>query len=386
MKQLTQRCLGRMGMINLVGSRIMALKLQVPVTFPKRHRFTTGSLFQYKVCVDTSNRSDPMSPLDQLTPMQRYLVHEFVEDYEDGLMSRRDMISRVLHITGGIGAAATVLTSLGVQSGGAQGATPAPPSEPQSPLTVAENDPRLFATDVTFSGADEAQIRAYQVSLIDLLGEPLPLVMICHENRGLTDHIRDVARRFAVEGYLALAIDLLSREGGTDQIEDPSEIPALLTEGDMNRHVADFQAAISHYQTSGEADLERIAMTGFCFGGGITWRAATQIPELKAAVAWYGPPPPLEDVPNIQAPVLGIYSDDPDDFANEGRDELVAALEEAGVTHQINVYPDTQHAFHNDTGQRYNEEQALAAWQDTLDWFSQHLTGDSATPMATPEG
>lgn len=327
-----------------------------------------------------------MSPMDQLSPMQRYLVHEFVEDYEDGLMSRRDMISRVLHITGGIGAAATVLTSLGVKSAGAQGATPAPPSEPQSPLTVPENDPRIFATNVTFAGADEAQIRAYQASPLDQLGQPLPLILVCHENRGLTEHIRDVTRRLAVEGYLALAIDLLSRQGGTDAIEDPSEIPALLTEGDMSRHVEDFQAAITHYQTSGEADLERIGMTGFCFGGGITWRAATQIPELKAAVAWYGPPPPLEDVPNIEAAVLGIYSDDPDDFANEGREELEAALQEAGVTYEIKVYPDTQHAFHNDTGQRYNEEQALAAWQDMLAWFDQYLTADSATPMATPEG
>ena len=329
-----------------------------------------------------------MSPLDSLTPMQRYLVHEFVEDYEDGIMSRRDMMSRILRITGSAAAAATVLTSLGVKSGGAQGSTPVPPSEPQSPLSVAENDERIFATNLTFKGADEAQVRGYQVVPLDKLGEPLPLVMVCHENRGLTEHIKDVTRRLAVEGYLAVAVDLLSREGGTDAIEDPSDIPALLTDGDMNRHVADFQALITHYGTSGEADMERIGMTGFCFGGGITWRTATQIPELKAAVAWYGPPPPLEDVPNIKAAVLGIYSDDPDDFANEGRDDLDAALREAGVTHEIKVYEGTQHAFHNDTGQRYNAEQAEVAWNDMLAWFEQHLVagGDSATPMATPAG
>ena len=102
-------------------------------------------------------------------------------------------------------------------------------------------------------------------------------------------------------------------------------------------------------------------------------RTATQAPELAAAAPYYGPPPPLEDVPNIQAAVLGVYSDDPDDFANEGLEELTAALEEAGVTFQINVYPDTQHAFHNDTGPRHNPEQAHAAWQDTLAWFAQHI-------------
>lgn len=327
-----------------------------------------------------------MSPLERLNPMQRYLVHEFVEDYEDGLLSRRDMMSRVLHITGSVTAAATVLTSLGVPAAGAQGSTPAPPDGPQSPVSVDASDARVFATNVTFTGADEANIQAYQAVPADRLGEQLPLVLVCHENRGLTDHIRDVTRRLAVEGYIALAIDLLSREGGTDAIADPSEIPAILTDGDPGRHVADFQAAIAHYAVSGEADLTRVGMTGFCFGGGITWRAATQIPELKAAVPWYGPPPPLEAVPNIRAAVLGIYSDDPDDFANEGRDDLVAALEEANITFQINVYPGTQHAFHNDTGQRYNQEQALAAWNDMLAWFGQFLASASATPMATPEG
>jgi carboxymethylenebutenolidase len=94
---------------------------------------------------------------------------------------------------------------------------------------------------------------------------------------------------------------------------------------------------------------------------------------LRAGVAFYGPPPPLEEVPNITAAMLGIYSDDPDDFANEGRDELDAALADAGTTYEIRVYPDTQHAFHNDTGQRYNPEQAEAAWVDTLTWLGNYL-------------
>jgi carboxymethylenebutenolidase len=324
--------------------------------------------------------------MERLNPMQRYLVHEFVEDYEDGLLSRRDMVSRVLHITGGVAAAATVLTALGVPAAGAQGATPAPPDGPQSPLSVPEDDPRVLAATVVFAGADDAQVSAYQAVPADTLGEALPLVLVCHENRGLTDHIRDVARRLAVEGYLACAIDLLSREGGTDAIADPSEIPAILTDGDPARHVADFQAAIAHYGVSGEVDMERIGMTGYCVGGGITWRAATQIAELRAAVPFYGSPPPLEDVPNIQAAVLSVYSDDPDDFANEGRDELEAALQEAGVTYQVNIYPGTQHAFHNDTGQRYNEEQAMAAWNDTLAWFAQYLVPEAATPAAIPAG
>jgi carboxymethylenebutenolidase len=198
-------------------------------------------------------------------------------------------------------------------------------------------------------------------------------VLICHENRGLTEHIRDVTRRWAVEGYYAVAVDLLSRNGGTAAITDAAEIPSLLTSGvDPARHVGDFQAAVTYLGGDASADLDRLAMTGFCFGGGITWRAATMMPELKAAAPFYGPPPPLDQVPNIKAAMLGIYSDDPNDFANEGRDELVAALEAAEVVHQINIYPNTQHAFHNDTGQRYNEEAALQAWADTVAWFAQY--------------
>ncbi|MGH2533827.1 MAG: dienelactone hydrolase family protein [Thermomicrobiales bacterium] len=326
----------------------------------------------------------------QLTDLQRYLVHEFVEDYQDGILSRRDMVRRILHITGGVAATATVLTSLGVtpatRAAYAQEVTPTGPSEPQSPLTVPADDARVIAEEITFPAEDGATIMACQARpsgeggatpeatmASPIAGGALPLVLICHENRGLTDHIRDVARRYAVEGYLACAVDLLSREGGTAAIADPSAIPGALTDADPTRHVGDFQSALTHYAGQAMADVARVAMTGYCFGGGITWRSSTQIAELKAAAPYYGPPPPLEDVPNIQAAVLGVYSDDPDDFANEGQADLQAALDAAGVTYQFNIYPDTQHAFHNDTGPRYNEEQALAAWNDTIAWFAQHV-------------
>jgi carboxymethylenebutenolidase len=323
----------------------------------------------------------------ELSQFETYLVHEFVEDYVDGIMSRRDMVRRVLHITGSAAATATILTQLGVKAASAQEGTPPPPPTPTGPrsqVSVAEDDPRVSAADIAFPGADGAEITAYQAMPSSGDG-PFPVVLICHENRGLTPHIRDVARRWAVEGYIAAALDLLSRNGGTAAIADPAEIPALLTEeAEPQRHVDDFKAAATYYGTQENADADRLGMTGFCFGGGITWRAATQMPELKGAAPYYGPPPPLDAVPNIRAAVLGVYSDDPDDFANEGRDELVAALEAAGVTFEIKVYKDTQHAFHNDTGARWNEEQALAAWSDTVAWFETYVKNASAeaTPIA----
>jgi carboxymethylenebutenolidase len=323
----------------------------------------------------------------ELSQFENYLVHEFVDDYVDGIMSRRDMMRRVLHIVGGVAATATILTQLGVKPASAQEGTPAPPPTPTGPrstVSVAEDDPAISASDISFAGADGAEIAAYQ-TIPSSGGGPFPVVLICHENRGLTDHIRGVTRRWAAQGYVAAAVDLLSREGGTASIADPAEIPALLTqEADPQRHVDDFKAAAAHYGTQEFADVSRLGMTGFCFGGGITWRAATQMPELRGAAPYYGPPPPLEDVPNIRAAVFGVYSDDPDDFANEGREELIAALEEAGVTFEIAVYPDTQHAFHNDTSPRWNEEQALAAWNDTVAWFETYVKNASgeATPTA----
>ncbi|HWK81204.1 MAG TPA: dienelactone hydrolase family protein [Thermomicrobiales bacterium] len=337
-------------------------------------------------------QSPPQPERPPLNQFQNYLVHEFVDDYNDGVMGRRDMMRRVLHITGGVAAAATTLTTLGVRAAdaGVERKVVRQGTAATSPISVPADDPRVVATDITFDSSG-VTITAYEARPSGTSGTPaatpisspeagpvavadggLPLILVCHENRGLTDHIRDVTRRLATNGYVAVAVDLVSRDGGT-AAHDESEIPSILSNGDPNRHVEDFRAALAHYGSVEGVDATRAGMVGFCFGGGITWRAVTQIAELKAGVPYYGPPPPLEDVPNIAAAVLGVYSSDPGDFANEGRDQLEAALESAGVTFRINVYPGTEHAFNNDTGPRYNEEQALAAWQDTLDWFSTYV-------------
>jgi carboxymethylenebutenolidase len=195
-------------------------------------------------------------------------------------------------------------------------------------------------------------------------------VLVCHENRGLTPHIRDVARRFAKEGYVALAIDLLAREGGTENI-DNDQRPGLLTGAGIDRHVGDFAAGFDYLQGLENVDGDRIAMTGYCFGGGVTWASATQLP-LQAAAPFYGPAPDLEAVPNIEAAMLGVYAED-DERINAGIEPLREALDAAGTTYQINIYPGVNHAFHNDTGERYNEEQALQAWEDTLAWFAENV-------------
>jgi carboxymethylenebutenolidase len=289
-------------------------------------------------------------------------------------MSRRDMMQRVLYITGGVASTAALLSALGVPSAAfAQPEVLESVPLGDSPLSVPPDDPTVSTRWVSFPNPDDgATIMAYEARPADASG-PLPVMLVCHRNQGVEPHIQDVARRWAKLGYIAAAVDLLSREGGTTGVADKAQIPSLLSNTDPNRHVSDFQAAAAYYGGVADADASRLAMNGFCFGGGITWRTAEAIPEMKAAAPFYGAPPPLDRVPKIGAAMLGVYSADPNDFANNNRDGLDAALSQAGVTHQMNVYPGTRHDFYNDTGQAYNEAQALAAWNDAVAWMQQFV-------------
>lgn len=350
--------------------------------------------------------------MTKLDTFQKYLVEEFYDDYREGLLSRRTFIRRLAFITGSMAATVATMSALGCVPAELPDPTePIPPPEPaaataavtepaatmaaatepaaaeptpaeaaatggqpepvpgaKSPLSVPEGDPDVQSGEVTLDSQGD-QIMVYLAR--PAAAGAYPGILVCHENRGLTPHIRDVARRFAKAGYVALAPDLLAREGGTANL-DRDQIPGLLTDAGPERHVADFQAALSYLQGMEEVNGELIGMTGFCFGGGITWRCATAMPELKAAVPFYGPAPELDQVPNIQAAVLGVYAE-LDERINAGIEPLEQALVEAGVTHELKVYPGVNHAFHNDTGERYDEAQATQAWQDMLAWFEEHL-------------
>jgi carboxymethylenebutenolidase len=175
---------------------------------------------------------------------------------------------------------------------------------------------------------------------------------------------------------MACGVDLVSRQGGTASITDPNQFSALLTGPNVNpdQFVSDFASAVTYYTSKPDlAQIDKIGMNGYCFGGGVVWRSTEQISQLKAAAPFYGAFPPLDQVNKIEAAVLGVYSSDPNDFANNMRDQLDQALTAANVTHKFNVYPGTMHAFHNDTGAAYNQEQALAAWRDMIAWFHQYL-------------
>jgi carboxymethylenebutenolidase len=298
---------------------------------------------------------------DAMNDLQRYLVEEAIEDFEEGRLPRRDALKMIAGITGA--AMAAQMLEARAQAKALSGYAPA-----KSQYSVPATDSSVLAKAVPFQGSD-GQLRGY-------IARPAkdgryPVVLVCHENRGLTPHIEDVARRLARAGYVGMAVDLLSREGGTAKHEYDA-IPGLLGKAAPERHVQDFASGLAYAKSQPFARADRVGMTGFCFGGGVTWRVAAGVPELRAAVPFYGLPVPAADVPKINAAVLAMYADR-DQRINANIPAIEEAMKKNGKTFRKIVYANSDHAFHNDTGERYNPVAAKAAWDETLDWFDKYL-------------
>lgn len=317
------------------------------------------------------------------TSLRNYILEEFIEDYEEGQIDRREALQRIASITGSAAIASAILAACATPES-SKTSPEKTESTAQQPSSTAKLDATVdLPPGVTVSPDDPAietgaaEVPAGDTALIGYLAKPtgdgpFPAVMVCHENRGLNEHIRDVARRLAKAGYVGIALDMLSRQGGTEAAGGASRAPGLLSNIPPQQFVNDFKAGLAFLQTYPSVAPDRIGMTGFCFGGGVTWRCATQIPELKAAVPFYGPNPPLADVPNIQAAVLAIYAEQ-DRRINAGIEAIESAMQENDKTFKKIIYPNANHAFHNDTSSRYVAEAAKDAWNQTLAWFAEHL-------------
>ena len=231
---------------------------------------------------------------------------------------------------------------------------------------VSENDPRLKVDSIKYP-AETGEIEGY-LSRPEGEGK-LPGVVVIHENRGLTPHIKDVARRFALEGFLSLAPDGLSPLGGTP--EDDDEARSMIGQLDSEETTENFIAAVKYLQTHSES-TGKVGVTGFCWGGGVTTQVAVHAPDLEAAVPFYGRQPASEDVSKINASMLIHYAGD-DERINEGIPEFEEALENANVDHEIFMYEGARHAFFNDRGSRYDEEAAKLAWERTIEFFNEKL-------------
>ena len=326
-----------------------------------------------------------------MTDFKRYLLDEFVEDYQEGHLSRREALKLIAGITGSWVVANTILAACTPAAqttpASAPTATGAPADTPVASPTAQPPSPSSDPTTTAPIRATPGPSGELEASAVEFPGEgatligylarpagegPFPAVLVCHENRGLTDHIRDVTRRVAMAGYVGLAVDLLSRQGGTDAVGDSSQVPGILGNTPPEQFVQDFVSGWRWLQGQPTVQTERVGMVGFCFGGGVTWRVAVGLQELRAAVPFYGAHPSVDEVATIQAAVLAIYAER-DQRINQSIPAIEAAMQQNDKTYEKVIYPNTDHAFHNDTGSRYNPEAAQDAWARTLAWFEKYL-------------
>lgn len=234
---------------------------------------------------------------------------------------------------------------------------------------VAANDVRIAAARVEFaSPKGYGQVRGYLVRPVDTRGKR-PTVLVVHENRGLNPYIEDVARRLALEGFIALAPDALAPLGGYPGDEDKAR--ALFQTLDQDKTHADFLAAAAHLQDLPGSN-GRLGAIGFCYGGGVVNYLASRVPELAAGVPFYGGAPAVDDVPKIRA-ALQLHFAGADDRVNATWPPYEEALKRARVDYRAFVYPGAQHGFHNDTTPRFDQAAAALAWQRSIDFLREHL-------------
>jgi carboxymethylenebutenolidase len=299
-----------------------------------------------------------------VTEYQRYLAEEIAEDHADGLVSRREALRR-LGLLGLTGAAAATLLA-GSVAAEAKALTVSA-SHRASGANRAADMAALPTREITFRGPGGRRLIGAWASARQARGS----VLVIHENRGLTDSIRAVAGRLAASGYSALAIDLLSAEGGTKSFADEFEAMAALGAVAPSRFVADMKSGVTELRR--RVPGRKIAAIGFCFGGGMTWLLlASQEPRLAAAVPFYGPFPEAGNLAGSNAAVLGVYAE-LDGRVNASRAAARAALRRAGLKHAIVTYPGVDHAFFNPTSSRYDATAAAAAYRRMLSWFGTYL-------------
>jgi carboxymethylenebutenolidase len=302
-----------------------------------------------------------------VTGIQQYLTEEVVVDFAEGLISRREALRRLALLGVGTAVAGPMLAACG-----AGDTAPGNASSSVAPTAAggkAAGPSPLPTSAVTFAGPDGRTLRGAWAAATN----PRGTVLVIHENRGLTDHIRSVAGRLAASGYSALAIDLLSEEGGTAAFPDPARATAALTAVPPARFVADLRAGVG--ELIRRAPQLKPGVVGFCFGGGMVWSLlAACEPRLGAAAPFYGPLPDNADLTGSRGvAVLAVYAE-LDSRVNASRDAARAALDKAGLRSEIVTYPGANHAFFNDTGERFVPQAAAQAYQKVLDWFGQHLS------------
>lgn len=285
-------------------------------------------------------------------------IDQLAADYSGGKLPRREFLSRLAVITGSMAAAHLLVE----KSGLAQVIS-------QKEVAGAVGAAEISGADVDFSQG-ETKLGGYLASPKG--AGPFPAILVIHENRGLNEHTRDVARRFAREGFVALAADALARVGGTASMKTPDDARAAIGTISPEQALADLEAALAYLDTLPNVKKGHLGSVGFCWGGARSFALAAHSDRLRAAVVFYGSPPPIAELANVRVPVLGLYGET-DTRITSTVPETAAAMKAAGKSYDFKIYPGAGHAFFNDTGERYNLEAAADAWGKTLAFFRERL-------------
>ena len=282
-------------------------------------------------------------------------VLKLFDQYVHGQLGRRGFLNSAAKYSAGAVGAELLLSQLAPNFANAQ--------------QVHAGDPRIKAEYVEIPSPNGyGKVRGYLVSPAKASGK-LPTVLVVHENRGLNPHIEDIARRLALDNFIAFAPDALFPLGGYPGDEDTAR--ELFPKLDQVKTRADFIASAGYLKTL-PAGNGKLGVVGFCYGGGISNYLATQLPDLNASVPFYGGQPSEEEAARIKAPLLLQYAEN-DERINAGWPKYEAALKKAGVSYQAYIYPKAQHGFNNDTTPRYDEASAKLAWSRTVEFFNKHL-------------
>jgi carboxymethylenebutenolidase len=287
-------------------------------------------------------------------------LKELVQQYQEGRISRRDFMRQAVVVTGSLATATSLIDTL-------------IPSSAKAAM-VPETDRDILTHNVEYQGK-AGPVLAYLARPVK--AGKYPAIIVIHENAGLSDHIRDVARRLADQGYVALAPDYLSRLGGTTKVTPKGEGLAKIREMVPWQNVAeDTAAGFDYLKVLPDVRSDRLGLMGFCWGGEMTFAAATQIPSLDAVVVYYGrSPDPLDNVKNIRAPVMAHYGEK-DAGVNKGISDTAAAMKKYNKAYDYKIYSNAQHAFNNDTNPgRYDAPASREAWDRTLAFFNKNLKG-----------
>ncbi|HEY6974579.1 MAG TPA: dienelactone hydrolase family protein [Nitrospiraceae bacterium] len=250
---------------------------------------------------------------------------------------------------------------------------------PVSAETIVTDAAGLRAGEVKIPTSD-GDIPAYRA--MPSQGRAFPVVLVVQEIFGVHEHIKDVCRRFARLGYLAVAPELYARQGDVSKLSDIDEVRKVVAKVSDAQVMADLDAAVAWITASGDGNIEKLGITGFCWGGRIVWLYAEHSSQLKAGVAWYGrlvgkpselqPKHPIDVAPSLKAPVLGLYGGNDQGIPLETVEQMQTVLKAANSPSRIIVYPDTPHGFHADYRPSYRKEQAEDGWNRLQTWFKQH--------------